>query len=81
MLELKNVSVEFISASSVRAVDGVSMVLRDGSRTAIVGETGSGKSILMLSIMRLLASNAAVRGEILLDGEDILKRTEKGSSR
>ena len=77
MLELKNVSVEFISASSVRAVDGVSMVLRDGSRTAIVGETGSGKSILMLSIMRLLASNAAVSGEILLDGEDILKADRK----
>ena len=71
MLELKNVSVEFASKNSVRAVDGVSMVLKDGSRTAIVGETGSGKSILMLSIMRLLASNAVVTGQILLDGEDI----------
>ncbi|MBR2781082.1 MAG: ABC transporter ATP-binding protein [Eubacteriaceae bacterium] len=77
MLELKNVSVEFASKNSVRAVDGVSMTLKDGSRTAIVGETGSGKSILMLSIMRLLASNAVVTGEILLDGEDILKADRK----
>ena len=77
MLELKNVSVEFASKNSVRAVDGVSMILKDGSRTAIVGETGSGKSILMLSIMRLLASNAVVTGQILLDGEDILKADRK----
>lgn len=77
MLEIRNVSVEFVSGSTVRAVDGVSMTLRDGSRTAIVGETGSGKSILMLSIMRLLAANAVVSGEILLDGEDILKADSK----
>ena len=78
MLELKHVSVEFISKTgTVKAVDDVNMTLSDGSRTAIVGETGSGKSILMLSVLRLLASNASVTGEILLNGEDILKADQK----
>lgn len=76
MLEIKNVSVEFKGAS-VKAVDQVSMTLEEGSRTCIVGETGSGKSVLIVAMLRLLPNNARVTGEILLDGEDLLRVSRK----
>ncbi len=77
MFEIKHVSVEFVSDNSVLAVDDVSMTLHDGTKTAIVGETGSGKSILLLAILRLLAPNARITGEVLLDGENIFKADKK----
>lgn len=77
MLELKHVSVEFSSENSVLAVDDISMELPEGSRTAIVGETGSGKSVLLLAILRLLPSNARVQGHICLNGEEVLEADRK----
>lgn len=77
MLEIRGVSVEFVSENSVLAVDDVSLTLAQGSRTAIVGETGSGKSVLLLAILRLLPSNAQIKGSILLEGEEILAVGEK----
>ena len=77
MLELQHVSVEFASEHSVLAVDDISMQLEKGTRTAIVGETGSGKSVLLLAILRLLPPNAKVRGSILLNGEEILEANRK----
>ena len=77
MLELQHVSVEFASEHSVLAVDDISMQLEKGTRTAIVGETGSGKSVLLLAILRLLPPNAKVRGSILLNGEELLEANRK----
>ncbi|MBQ1311780.1 MAG: ABC transporter ATP-binding protein [Blautia sp.] len=77
MLEVKNVSVEFVSGDNILAVDDMSLQLKDGSKTAIIGETGSGKSVLMLAMIRLLPSNARISGEILLDGENILDMDKK----
>ena len=77
MLEVKNVSVEFVSEDSILAVDDVSLILRDHSKTAIIGETGSGKSVLMLAMIRLLPGNARITGEILLDGENVLTMNKK----
>lgn len=77
MLELQHVSVEFASEHSVLAVDDISMQLEKGTRTAIVGETGSGKSVLLLAILRLLPPNAKVCGSILLNGEEILEANRK----
>ena len=71
MLKIENVSVEFRGAK-VKAVDGFSLDIEDGERVAIVGETGSGKSVLIVAMIRLLPSNASVSGRVLLDGEDIL---------
>lgn len=76
MLEIRHVSVEFAGAD-VKAVDDVSLDLEDGSRTAIIGETGSGKSVLLVALIRLLPKNAKITGEILLDGKDLLKIPEK----
>ncbi len=77
MLELDHVSVKFSSENSVLAVDDMTMCLADGSRTAIVGETGSGKSVLLLAILRLLPPNAVITGSVRVDGEDLLRADKR----
>ena len=76
MLEIDRVSVEFAGAG-VRAVDDVSLTLPEGSRTAIVGETGSGKSVLLTAILRLLPADARISGDVRLNGESILQADKK----
>jgi oligopeptide/dipeptide ABC transporter ATP-binding protein len=58
-------------------LDNVSFTLKSGETLAIVGESGSGKSVTALSIMRLLGRGSRIaRGEVLLDGVDLLKLDE-----
>lgn len=56
----------------VRAVDGVSFQLRQGETLGIAGESGSGKSLLSRSVMRIAPSVAEVTGRVLLGGTDLL---------
>ena len=67
----------------VKAVDGVSFSLRRGEVLGLVGESGCGKSLTALSLMRLLPKGGArtIKGEVLLDGENILERTPGGDAR
>ena len=60
------------------AVDGVSFDLRPGRTLALVGESGCGKSVTALSILRLVPSppGRIVSGEILFDGQDLVKLSE-----
>jgi peptide/nickel transport system ATP-binding protein len=62
----------------VRAVDGVSFSVKRGEVLAIVGESGCGKSVTSLSIMRLIASPPGryVRGRVLFEGRDLLQLPE-----
>jgi oligopeptide/dipeptide ABC transporter ATP-binding protein len=61
----------------VKAVDGVSFELRQGETLGIIGESGSGKSMTALSIMRVLPSSAQiVAGEILFNGENLLTKSD-----
>ena len=80
LLEVKNLQTQFLtSAGVVRAVDGVSYDINEGETVALVGESGCGKSVSALSIMRLVAEPAGriVGGEILFKGRDLLKLTEE----
>jgi oligopeptide/dipeptide ABC transporter ATP-binding protein len=63
----------------VRAVDGVSFSLIAGEALGLVGESGSGKTMTALSILRLLPpeTGRVVRGQVLLDGEDVLVKSER----
>ena len=66
----------FLRRGTVKAVDGVSFTLRRGEVLGLVGESGCGKSLTALSIMRLLPKGGArtVGGEVRLSGDDILRR-------
>ena len=79
VLEVKNLEISFDTfAGKVQAIRDVSFELYKGETLAIVGESGSGKSVTTRSIMGLLASNANIdNGEILFNGTDILKKSEK----
>ena len=63
----------------IKAVDGVDVELRRGATLGIVGESGSGKSVTSLSVMGLLTGTKGkiADGEILLDGDDIVKLTKE----
>ena len=64
---------------TVKAVDGISFDLRRGETLGIVGESGCGKSVTMLSLMRLnpIPPGRIVSGSIVLDGEDIIPISEE----
>ena len=80
MLEIDNVKVALDSeAGLVRAIDGMRLTLQRGETFALVGESGCGKSMTALALMRLLPENGRVTsGEIRLDGEDLLALPESG---
>ena len=68
----------YTSRGVIRAVDGASLVVPEGSWVSIVGESGSGKSTLGLAVMRLVPfPGRIVAGSILFDGIDITKVREE----
>src|ERR1041385_7272457 len=75
LLEVNNLRTHFPTRRGlVRAVDGVSFYLDRGELLGLVGESGCGKSMTALSVMRLIAPpGKIVEGEILFDGQDLLK--------
>ena len=80
VLEVRDLATHFfLRRGVVKAVDGVSFELKRGEVLGLVGESGCGKSLTALSLMRLLPKGSArtVRGEIRLNGEDILKRAPR----
>lgn len=78
LLEVKDLRTHFPTrAGLVRAVDEVSFHLDRGELLGLVGESGCGKSITALSLMRLIAPpGKIVSGEIFFDGKDLLKLSE-----
>jgi oligopeptide/dipeptide ABC transporter ATP-binding protein len=62
----------------VRALDGVNFTINQGEWFGLVGETGCGKSVTAYAILRLIPSpGEIVGGQILFEGEDLLKKSEK----
>ena len=80
LLEIKGLKVKFPARKGlVTAVDGVDLSIHSGEIVGVVGESGSGKSVMSQSILRLRDYDAAVKyeGEILFEGQDILKLSQK----
>jgi len=80
LLQVRDLKTYFYTdAGVVRAVDGVSYDLKEGETLGLVGESGCGKSVSALSILRLIANppGKIVGGEIFFEGKDLLKISEK----
>jgi oligopeptide/dipeptide ABC transporter ATP-binding protein len=79
LLEVKGLKTYFYTEDGVvRAVDGVNFEVFPGEVLGLVGESGCGKSVTSLSIMRLISKpGRIVEGEILLDGENLLDFPEE----
>ena len=76
LLEVKDLQTHFFTMDGiVKAVDGVTYDIEEGETLGLVGESGCGKSVSALSLMRLIPDppGKIVGGEVILDGQDVLK--------
>jgi oligopeptide/dipeptide ABC transporter ATP-binding protein len=78
LLEVRNLRTHFFTEDGVvKAVDGVDFQVFPGEVLGLVGESGCGKSVTSLSIMRLIGQpGKIIEGEIIFDGQDMLKLSE-----
>lgn len=79
LLQVKDLRTEFHTQDGVvHAVNGISFDLNEGETLGVVGESGCGKSVSMLSVMRLIPQppGRIVGGEVLFQGRDLLKLSE-----
>ncbi len=79
LLDIKNLRIHFFTYKSVvKAIQGVSLTMHKGETLGLVGESGCGKSVTALSIMRLIPfpPGKIVSGEILFEGENLLGKSE-----
>ena len=79
ILEVKDLRTRFhIAEGTVYAVNGVSFHLNQGETIGVVGESGCGKSVTMMSIMRLIPipPGEIASGQALYKGKDLLKLSE-----
>lgn len=79
MIEIEQLETHFYSEEgNVKAVDGVSLNVREGETVCIVGESGCGKSVTAMSIMGLIEEPAGkvVGGTIRFDGRDLLRESK-----
>lgn len=73
LLELQNLKTSFATKNlDVAAVRGVDLKVEQDTRHALIGQTGSGKSILALSVLHLLPENARVSGKVFFQGLDLM---------
>jgi len=79
VLRVEDLRVHFPAdgAGPVAAVNAVSLDVGAGDRVAVVGETGSGKSVMALAVFRLLPRVAVVHGRVCLDGTDLLNLSDR----
>jgi peptide/nickel transport system ATP-binding protein len=78
ILEVKNLKTTFKTDNgTVSVVDGVDFSIKPGETLGVVGESGCGKSVTSLSVMRLLPSNASNEGSITFQGKELISLPEK----
>jgi oligopeptide/dipeptide ABC transporter ATP-binding protein len=79
LLEVKNLSTHFFTEDGlIKAVDGISYDLNEGETLGLVGESGCGKSVSALSLLRLVPNppGKIVSGQAFFEGQDLLKLSE-----
>jgi peptide/nickel transport system ATP-binding protein len=79
LVEFKNVKTYFYTEDgTVKAVDGVSFKIKEGQTLGVVGESGCGKSVAAMSLLRLIPNppGKIIEGEILFDGVNVLKLSD-----
>ena len=80
LLQVKGLKTQFFTQDGiVRAVDGITYDVDEGETLGIVGESGCGKSVSVLSVMRLIPSppGKIVGGQVVFQGQDLLKMSEE----
>lgn len=81
LLDVKNLKTQFLTDDGlVRAVNDISYDIYEGETLGLVGESGCGKSVSALSLMRLIPNppGKIVGGEVFFEGKDLLKLSEDG---
>ena len=80
LLEVKGLETKFFTQDGVvNAVNGISYYLDEGETLAIVGESGCGKSVSVMSLIKLIPQppGKIVGGEVWFDGKDLLKMDDE----
>ncbi|MEE8363627.1 MAG: ATP-binding cassette domain-containing protein, partial [Dehalococcoidia bacterium] len=80
LLQVRNLVTAFATEGGmVRVVDGVSLHVNEGETLGLVGESGCGKSVTALSLMRLIPNppGRILGGEAILEGRDLLRLSER----
>ncbi len=78
LLEIKHLKTFFYTEEGIsRAVDGMDLIIRKGRTLGVIGESGCGKSVTALSVLRLVSSppGQIISGQILFEGEDLLSKS------
>ncbi|MFQ6011546.1 MAG: ABC transporter ATP-binding protein [Nitrososphaerales archaeon] len=79
LIEVEDLKTQFTTKRGlVKAVDGISFEIKKGEKVGLVGESGCGKSVTALSLMKLVPSahNEQVFGKILFKGQDLVPKTD-----
>lgn len=77
LLEIKNLSVKYkIDDDLIKAVTDINLTLNENESLGIIGESGSGKTSLAMSIMKLISSSGEVKGKVYYKGEDIYEMSK-----
>jgi oligopeptide/dipeptide ABC transporter ATP-binding protein len=80
LLEVRNLSINYVNEGKppARAVENISFTLKEGELIGLVGESGCGKTTLMLSLLRLLPSaGQIVNGRVIFNGKDLTALSEE----
>jgi peptide/nickel transport system ATP-binding protein len=82
IVDVERLTVDFAAGkTTIRAVAGVDLTLAKGETLALLGESGSGKSVTLRALMRLLPKSARIAGSITVDGRDVLAMSARELSR
>jgi len=81
LVEIDHLNIRFTGERTVHAVNDLSLTLRDGEVLGLLGESGSGKSVTLRALMRLLPrKRTEISGSVKVMGRDVLGLTEEGLS-